>query len=75
MYILGFVSNISFFFIYFFWLHRASCGILVPQLGIEPTPPTVEVRSLNHWDAREVSIMYILKINLQNSCELGNNVL
>ena len=22
--------------------------------GIEPVPPAVEVRSLNHWNAREV---------------------
>ena len=31
-----------------------SCGILVPQPGIEPVPPAVEVHSLNHWTAREV---------------------
>ena len=28
-------------------------GILVPQPGIEPVPPAVEVRSPNHWTARE----------------------
>ena len=31
-----------------------ACGILVPQPGIEPVPPAVEARSLNHWTAREV---------------------
>ena len=29
-------------------------GILVPGPGIEPTPPAMEARSLNHWIAREV---------------------
>ena len=24
------------FFLFFFWSHRAACGILVPQLGFEP---------------------------------------
>ena len=28
-------------------------GILVPQPGIEPTPPALEAQSLNHW-TREV---------------------
>ena len=38
----------------FFWPYHAACGILVPQPGIEPMPPTVEVWCLNHWTAREV---------------------
>ena len=42
------------FQISFFWLCPAVCGILVPQPGIETTPPVVEARSLNHWTAREV---------------------
>ena len=29
-------------------------GILVPQPGIEPTPPAMEARNPNHWTAREV---------------------
>ena len=33
---------------------RGACGTLVPQPGIEPVPPAVEVQSLNHWTAREV---------------------
>ena len=28
--------------------------ILVPQPGIEPMPPAMEVQYLNHWTAREV---------------------
>ena len=31
-----------------------ACGILVPRPGVEPVPAAVEVRSLNHWTAREV---------------------
>ena len=32
-----------------------ACGILVPQSGIELMPPALQVSSLNHWTAREVS--------------------
>ena len=39
---------------FYFWLHHAACGILIPRPGIEPMPPAVEVRSLNHWTTREV---------------------
>ena len=31
-----------------------ACGILVPQPGLKPAPPTREVWSLNHWTTREV---------------------
>ena len=37
-----------------------ACRILliVPQLGIEPTPPAVEEkRSLNHWTSRKVPVL------------------
>ena len=37
-----------------FWPCPTACGILVPRPGIEPVPPAVEARSLNHWTAREV---------------------
>ena len=30
------------------------CRILVPQPGIEPMPPAVELQSPNHWIVREV---------------------
>ena len=36
------------------WLYFMACGILVHQPGIEPMPPAVEVRSLNHWTAKQV---------------------
>ena len=41
-----------------FWLYHVACGIFIPLPGIEPIPPAMEVRSLNHWTIREV-----LKIN------------
>ena len=52
----------------------AACRILVPQPGIEPVPPAVEARSLNHWTAREVPIGLFLQLicrfkNLQNKLE------
>ena len=37
-----------------FWPHHAACGILVPLPRIEPAPPAVKVRSLNHWTTREI---------------------
>ena len=33
----------------FFCSHQATCGVLVPQPGIEPVPPEVEVWNPNHW--------------------------
>ena len=41
-------------FFFFFCLHHAACGILVPRPEIEPEPPELEARSLNHWTAKEV---------------------
>ena len=31
----------------------AACGILIPQPGIEPMPPALEVQSFNHWTSKE----------------------
>ena len=33
--------------IYLFFGHSAACGILVPQLGIEPMAPELEVQNPN----------------------------
>ena len=41
-------------YVFIFWPLLAACGILVPQPGVEPAPPVVEVQSLNHWTAGEV---------------------
>lgn len=40
---------------FFFGPHCMVCGILVPQLWIEPTPPALEVLCSEHWTTREVS--------------------
>ena len=37
-----------------------SCVILVPQPGIEPMLPAVEVQILNHWTTRGVPIDWFL---------------
>ena len=50
------------------------CRILVPQLGVEATPPAVEVQHPNHWTAKEspehVKIglfsYYVLRILVSN---------
>ena len=40
-----------------------SCGMwnLVPRPGIEPKPPALEARSLNHWTAREFPDVWLFK--------------
>ena len=40
-----------------------ACGILVPQLGIEPMPPALEAWSLNHWTAMEVPRVPVYFLN------------
>ena len=43
-----------FFFFLIFWSCSLACRILVPQPGIKPVPPAVEVQCINHWTTREV---------------------
>ena len=45
---------------FFFWPCHAACGILVPQPGIEPTPPALEAQSLNNWTPGK-SLQVLLK--------------
>ena len=40
--------------LFFFWSCLTACRMLVSRSGIELVPLAVEVRSLNHWTAREV---------------------
>ena len=47
-------------FFFVFWPHLAACEILVPRPGIKPTPLALEVRSFNHWTAREVPVVKFL---------------
>ena len=42
----------------FFWRQHTACGILVPQLGIKPSPPAVEVQSLRGFFFFNVFIWY-----------------
>lgn len=55
----SFISKSTFSF-FSFSLHYATCKVLVPTPGIEPTPPKVEARRLNCWTATEfpVSIFF-----------------
>ena len=48
----SYVSYMVFFF-FSFWPHYLACGILVPWPEIEPSPPAVVARSLNHWTIRK----------------------
>ena len=51
------ISPCNCLFLFNFW-HRVACGILAPQPGIKPVPPTVKVHSLNQWTAREVPNLF-----------------
>ena len=39
---------------YYYFGCTTACWILVPQPGMEPTPPVAQVWNLNHWTTREV---------------------
>ena len=56
------------FFVFLgFFGHTEASGILVPQPGIEPAPPVLGARSLNHWTAREVKFCaFLILIALQS---------
>ena len=47
--------KIFLFYLFIFWRHHTTCGILVSQPGFEPVPPQLGGQSLDHWIAREVS--------------------
>ena len=51
------LPSFFFFLSFLLWPHPTACGILVPQPGIEPAHPELEVWSLNHWTAREVPVL------------------
>ena len=55
-------------FIYFL-THHAVYRILVPRPGMEPMPPAVEAQILNHWAAREVLGLSLLKHH--ENCKLS----
>ena len=46
------------------------CGILVPQPGMEPVPPTVEAQGVNHWTIREVPSLCQFLTQIQSAIHL-----
>ena len=46
----------------FTFIQAEAYGMLVPQPGFGPTPPALEVWSLNYWTARKVPELPILKM-------------
>ena len=44
-------------------MYTVAWWILVSKTGIEPMPSAVEMQSLNHWTAREVSHLSFTKNN------------
>ena len=48
---------------FFFFSCHGTCGILVPQSGIEPAPPVVEARSLKHWKSPGVCLWTHYPVN------------
>lgn len=61
--------------LFFFWLHREPCKILVPQSELESMFPAVEEAwSLNRWTAREMPLVNHLYCILQNIIRNGFNL-
>ena len=44
----------------FFWLCHVACGILF-QIREEPVPPSVESQSPNHWTAKGIPSIIVIK--------------
>ena len=55
-----FKVSILFKIFFFGCAARPACEISVPRAEIEPSPPAVEVRSLNHWTTREFSASFFI---------------
>ena len=53
-----------------------ACKLLVPRPRVEPVPPAVEARRLNHWTAREVSLcpIFVMMISLVPSTVPGTEL-
>ena len=66
---LFFLSYILFYIIIIIiWLCCTTCGILLPQPGIEPVPPAVEMWSLNHRATKEVPTLPFFIESTPESC-------
>ena len=51
--------------LFIYWPHHVTCGILVPQTGIEPRSLGVRAQSPNRWTTREFSKATSLQLNLK----------
>ena len=70
------ISDVIYFLVYvgeFFGFAPVTCGILVPQLGIEPMPSALEGPSYNHWTARVITwcMCFIQHSGVKQSDRLG----
>ena len=67
---LPFFPFCSCFFI-LFWLCPVACGILVPQLGVKPTPLAVKAVSPHHRTAGEFPLLpfLVMFIFVENACQ------
>ena len=54
-------TRIAIIYLLIFWLHCATCRIIIPRPGIEPVPSAVKAQSPNHWTAREFLGWLLLK--------------
>ena len=50
-----------------------ACRILVPQPGVEPTPPSVEVGIPSHWTAREFPRVFFVDTSLGQNRVFGDS--
>ena len=64
-------SHITSHIIVFFWPCHVACGILVPQRGVEPVPPAVEVWSPNYWTTREFPGL-VISVLFNNQIFMGH---
>ena len=55
----------------FFFFGHASCGIFVPQTGIEPVPLVLEAWNLNYWTVREVLVRSPTDSRLETMANFG----
>ena len=56
------LNLLQYCFCFMFWfLGHKAYGFLAPRTGIEPAPPALEGKVLNHWTAREVPVFAFLE--------------
>ena len=61
-------------FFFFFCPCLTTCWILVPQPGIKPMPPTVEMQGLNHWTTRGKSREFLNSKSIKQKGEKMDKV-